>query len=210
MLTPTVTALKMGNNLSSKLVAMLLCMSVLNACNLTAERKSENNLKSGDTVIINKDLTTPRGEYHIKFQHGEVKQKIKEYSNNCIIESRYKGPVTYTAGPYTVTRVEYGEAFYSDSSATIEYSTSFHLEAQNAADEEATNKRFTLRCKVLDGTMAYHDFPVPDIKQVMGDFMDFNSGSPASSAEELHDQLSEQSPEQSPDQSSSNPATASP
>ena len=198
MLTPTVTALKMGNNLCSKLVAMLLCLPVLTACNLTTERISENNLKSGDTVIINKDLTTPRGKYHIKFQHGEIKQKIKEYNNNCIIETRYIGPVTYTAGPYMVTRVEYREEFYSDSSATIEYSTTFYLEAQNVADEEATNKRLTLRCKVLDGTMAYHGFPVPDIKQVMGDLMDFNTGSPASSAEEL------------PDQSSSNPATASP
>lgn len=210
MLTPAVTALKMGNNLSSKFGAMFLCLPALTACNLTAERISENNLKSGDTVIINKDLTTPRGEYHIKFQHGEIKQKIKEYSNNCIIETRYKGPVTYIAGPYTVTRVDYGEEFYSDSSATIEYSTTFYLEAQNVADEEATNKRLTLRCKVLDGTMARHDFPAPDIKQVMGDFMDFNTGSPASSAEELPDQSPEQAPEQSPDQSSSNPATASP
>ncbi len=206
MLAPNVTALRMHNNLNSKLVAMLLCLPMLTACSLAEERNSENNLKSGDTVIINKDLTTPRGEYNIKFQHGEVKQKIKKYSNNCIIETRYKGPVTYTAGPYTVTRVQYGEEFFSDTGATVEYSTTFHLEAQNATDEEATNKRFTLRCKVLDGTMMHHNFPVPDIKQVMGDLMDFNTESAAPSPEELPEQL----PEQSSDQPSSNPATASP
>jgi len=209
MLTPNAPRLQTNSTLSNKLFAILLCLPMLTACSLTEERKSEDNLKSGDTVILKKDLTTPRGEYHIRFQLGEIKQKIKSYSNNCIIETRYKGPVTYTAGPYTVTQVQYGEEFFSDASATVEYSTTFDLEAQNVTDNE-TNRRFKLRCQVLDGTMAYHNFPVPDIKQVMGDFMDFDTASSASPAEKSPEQSPEQQPEQPSDQSSSNPATASP
>jgi hypothetical protein len=205
MLTRNVTDFQMNNTMRRKLIAALLCLPMLAACSQTQERNSENNLKPGDTVILNKDLTTPRGEYHMKFQLGEIKQKIQKYSNNCIIETRYKGPVTYTAGPYTVTKVQYEEEFFSDATATVEYSTTFHLEAQNVSGN-ATNKRFKLRCKVLDGTMAHHSFPVPDIKQVMGDIMDFNAAASAPSPEQLPEQL----PEQPSDQSSSTPATASP
>jgi len=199
--------------MNCKRIAMLFCLSLLNACSMTGERTGEANLKSGDTILLSKELTTPRGEFHIKFQHGEIKQKIRAFSNNCTIESRYKGPVTYTAGRYTVTRVQYEEEFFSDGGATIEYSTTFYLEAADKSDN-ATNKKFKLRCKVLDSTMMHHNFPVPDIKRVMGDFMDFNAEASASSPEQLPEQLPEQRPKQRPeqpsDQSSSTPATASP
>jgi len=195
--------------MNRKRIAMLFCLSVLAACSMTEERAGEANLKSGDTILLSKELTTPRGEFHIKFQHGEIKQKIRAFSNNCTIVSRYKGPITYTAGPYTVTRVQYEEEFFSDGGATIEYSTTFYLEAPDKSDN-ATNKKFKLRCKVLDSTMMNHNFPVPDIKRVMGDFMDFYAEASVSSANQLPEQPEQQSPEQPSDQSSSTPATASP
>ena len=197
MFTPNVTGLKMSDFINSKAIVMLLCLSLLTACSMSQERTGETNLKSGDTIMLNEDLTTPRGKFHIKFQHGEIKQKIKAFSNNCIIESRFKGPVTYNAGPYTVMRVKYGEEFFSDGGATVEYSTTFSLEALTASGDEK-NSKLELRCKVLDNTMMHHVFPVPDIKQVMGDFMDFPQGAPTPS------------PEPSTHQSSSSPATASP
>jgi hypothetical protein len=209
MLTPNVTGLQMSYIINCKRIAIPLCLSLLTACNMMEKRTGEVNLKSGDTILLNEDLTTPRGEFHIKFQHGEIKQKIRAFSNNCTIASRYKGPVTYTAGRYTVTRVQYEEEFFSDGGATVEYSTTFYIEAPDKTDK-ATNKRFTLKCKVLDNTMMHHNFPVPDIKQVMGDFMDFDAEVPASSAEQLPEQQEEQLPELPPDQSSSTPATASP
>ena len=193
----------------SKRILMLLCLALLTACSISKDRAGEINLKSGDTILLNEDLTTPRGEFRIKFQHGEIKQKIRAFSNNCMIESRLKGPVTYAAGRYMVTRVQYGEEFFSDGGATVEYFTTIYLEAQAGSDDEK-NKKLKLRCQVLDSTMMHHNFPVPDIKQVMGDFMDFNAESPASSPTPAPEQLPVQSPEQPSDQSSSNPATASP
>lgn len=191
----------MSHIMNCKPIAMLLCLFLLTACSMTEKRTGEATLKSGDTILLNEDLTTARGKFHIKFQHGEIKQKIRGFSNNCTIESRYKGPVTYTAGPYTVTRVQYEEEFFSDGGATVEYATTFYLEAPDKADS-ATNKRFKLRCMVLDNTMMHHIFPVPDIKRVMGDFMDFDAAASAPPPEQL--------PEQPSDQSSSTPATASP
>ena len=194
------------NNIrSSKLLTMLVCLPLLAACSLAQERNSENSLSSGDTVILNEDLTTPRGEFYIKFQSGEIKQKIKAFDDNCFIESRHKGPITYSAGAYTVTQAQYAEEFYSDGGATIEYSATFYLETAGKTDDDK-NKRFILGCKVLDSTMMHHNFPVPDIKRVMGDFMNFDTDTTATPPE----QETAAMPEQTTDQSSSKPATASP
>ena len=207
MLPPNEASLLMNCMRRSKRIAIPFCLLVLTACTMTEQRTGETSLKSGDTVLLNEDLTTPRGKFHLKFQHGEIKQKIKAFSNNCTIESRYKGPITYTSGLYTVTRVEYGEEFFSDGGATVEYSTTFDLEAQAATDDDK-NRKLKLRCQVLDSVMMHHIFPATDIEQVMGDFMDFNTvattPSPAQHAEPGP------LPEQPSDQSSSNPATASP
>lgn len=190
------------------ILSLTLSLAATGACSLK-QNSNENNLRPGDIITLNRDITTPRGEYHLKFQRGEIKKKVKAFDNNCITESRFKGPVTFSAGPYIIRKVQYNEDFFSDGGATVIYSTIFQLEATHDTDSDK-NKRLTLQCQVLDSTQMHHPFPAETIKQVMGEFVSFEVLIDKQTGDQLDEQNTSPATGEDSGQSSSRPETASP
>lgn len=200
--------MKIRTRATPLILSLTLSLATTGACSLK-QNSNENNLRPGDIITLNKDITTPRGEYRLKFQQGTIKEKVKAFDNNCITESRHKGPVTYNAGPYIIRKVQYNEDFFSDGGATVIYSTTFQLEAVHVTDSDK-NKRLTLQCQVLDNTLMHHPFPAETIKQVMGDFVSFELLINKQTDDQVDKQNTNPVNGEDSDQSSSKPETASP
>ena len=157
-----------GKN-SRPVVRVLLAVTsslIITSCSDSVLKDDTKYLAAGDSVSIVRSFSIAELQSHAIFQSGAVinKAELQPYLTNCILEVNDLGPTEYKPEQFTVTTINYHEEMYSDTGAVVRYFTEFRLVP--AGD----GKPALLRCQVLDDTMQYHGFSLPEIRQALGPY----------------------------------------
>lgn len=152
-----------------RILLTMLISTLLASCGSAMLKDDDSHLAINDKVSLVQPLQIAKLDSHVIFQDGVlVKQaELEPYQTSCIYEVNQLGPTDYPPENFIVTRINRHEEMYSDTGAVVRYYTEFHLMPDDGGEP------VKLVCQVLDDTMRYHSFSVPEIQQAVGNYFRF-------------------------------------
>ena len=120
----------------------------------------------GSSLVLNKELTIPSGQRHVKLQHGQPVAGVDDFKVNCQVRVYDLGLEAIRPDTFRITRVDEGREWES-----IPYRLRFFRTLNIRSD--AQPEVLKLICQKIDDRFAGRNISVPQMQEALGDYVTF-------------------------------------
>jgi hypothetical protein len=151
------------------LVSVLL-LAVCSGCETRATRNPDSpayRIPSGSKLVLERRITIPAGQAHVKMQHGKLVPAVDEYTVNCEFRVRDLGPRDVEPGTFRIIDASDGREWFS-----YPHVMRFYKVVRLSWDRPGNPPKLT--CQYWDDPLWGRNLSVPQIREAVGDYLRFD------------------------------------
>lgn len=152
-----------------KIVFTTLLAAALTGCQTSAMHDVNSpayRIPPGSSLVLNRELSIPAGQRHVKLQHGQPVGGVDDFKVNCQIRVYDLGLEAVRPDTFRITRVDEGREWES-----LPYRLRF-FRVLNIRSE-AQPYVLKIICQKIDDRFAGRNISVPQMQEALGDYVTF-------------------------------------